>query len=101
MVQAVDQVAAWANARENAFIDKFLQIGPTTLLVKGALRGSRVAFEAETPSGVLAFEQVAFINSPTDKAWDLAVGCSLTCFHAHRRVIDGIVKSFTVTASRS
>ena len=31
-VLPVDQVAAWANARENAFIDKFLQIGPTTLL---------------------------------------------------------------------
>jgi hypothetical protein len=77
------------------------QIGSTTLLVKGALRGSRVAFEAETPSGVLAFEQVAYINSPTDKAWDLAVGCSMNCFLAHRRVIDGIVKSFTVTAGGS
>jgi hypothetical protein len=77
------------------------QIGSTALLVKGALRGSRVAFEAQTPSGVLGFEQVAYINSPTDKAWDLAVGCSLTCFQAHRRVIDGIVKSFTITARGS
>jgi len=76
-------------------------IGSTTLLVKGSLRGSRVAFEAETPSGLLAFEQVAYINSPTDKAWDLAVGCSIACFQAHRRVIDGIVKSFTVTARGS
>jgi hypothetical protein len=77
------------------------QIGSTKLLVKGDLRGSRVAFEADTPSGALAFEQVAFINSPTDKAWDLAVGCSMACFQAHRRVIDGIVKSFTVTARGS
>ncbi len=77
------------------------QIGSTRMLLKGALRGSRVAFEAQTPSGVLAFEQVAYINSPTDKAWDLAVGCSLTCFRAHRRVIDGIVQSFTVTARGS
>jgi hypothetical protein len=74
------------------------QIGTTALLVRGALRGSRVAYEAVTPSGSLAFEQVAFINSPTNKAWDLAVGCSVACFQAHRRVIDGIVKSFTVTA---
>jgi hypothetical protein len=77
------------------------QIGSTKLIVKGALRGSRVAFQADTPSGTLAFEQVAFINSPTNKAWDLAVGCSLACFQAHRRVIDGIVKSFTVTARGS
>jgi hypothetical protein len=77
------------------------QIGSTRLLVKGDLRGSRVAFQAQTPSGVLAFEQVAYINSPTDKAWDLAVGCSLTCFQAHRRVIDGIVASFIITARGS
>jgi hypothetical protein len=74
------------------------QIGNTALIVRGALRGSRVVFEAQTPSGSLGFEQVAFINSPTDKAWDLAVGCSVACFQAHRRVIDDIVKSFTVTA---
>ena len=74
------------------------QIGNTMLIVRGALRGSRVTFEAQTPSGTLGFEQVALINSPTNKAWDLAVGCSLACFQAHRRVLDGIVKSFTVTA---
>ena len=73
------------------------QIGSTAVIVRGALRGSRTAFEAQTPSGPLAFEQVAFINSPTNKAWDLAVGCSVPCFQAHRRVINSIVKSFTVT----
>ncbi len=77
------------------------QIGSTTLIVRGALRGSRSAFQAQTPSGSLAFEQVAFINSPTNKAWDLAVGCSVPCFQAHRRVISDIVKSFTVTGRRS
>jgi hypothetical protein len=73
------------------------QIGTTTLIVRGALRGSRVAFQAQTPSGSLAFEQAALVNSPTDKAWVLAVGCSLACFQAHRRVLDRIVESFTVT----
>jgi len=74
------------------------QLGTTTLLVRGALRGSQVAFEAQTPSGPIAFEQVALIDSPTNQAWDLAVGCSVTCFKAHQAVLAGIVHSFTVTA---
>ena len=57
------------------------QIGSTTLLREGRSAGQPSGLRSQTPSGVLAFEQVAYINSPTDKAWDLAVGCSLTCFH--------------------
>ena len=37
------------------------------------------------------------MNSPTNKVWVLAVGCSPSCFQAHRSTIDKIVKSFTVT----
>ena len=45
----------------------------------------------------MSFEQVTFLNSPTNEVWLLAVGCSSSCFQAHKSTIDGIIKSFTVT----
>ncbi len=77
------------------------QLAATKFLVKGNLRGTRVAYEAKSQSGSVAFEQVALINSPTNEVWVLAVGCSPTCFEAHRATIDKIVGSFTVTGQES
>lgn len=73
------------------------QLAPTKLLVKGSLRGTRIAYTARSQSGSLSFEQVALINSPTDEVWVLAVGCSTSCFKAHRATINKIIDSFTVT----
>jgi hypothetical protein len=73
------------------------QLASTKLLVKGDLRGTRVTFEAKTQTGPVAFQQVAYINSPTNEVWVLAVGCSPSCFQAHKTTIDKIVDSFTVT----
>jgi hypothetical protein len=72
-------------------------LAPTKFIVDGTLRGSRVAYEAESTGGSISFEQVALINSPTNKLWLLAVGCSPSCFRAHTGVINGIIKTFTVT----
>ena len=72
-------------------------LSPTKLIVDGALRGSRIAFEAKLAGGPVSFEQVALLNSPTNELWLLAVGCSPACFEAHKSVIGGIIKSFTVT----
>jgi hypothetical protein len=77
------------------------QLSPTKLLVKGDLRGSRIAYEAKSATGSVAFEQVAFMNSPTNELWVLAVGCSPSCFQAHKATIDKIVDSFTVTGQGS
>jgi hypothetical protein len=78
--------------------DRVQQLSPTRLLVDGALRGSRVAYQIDSQqTGAISFEQVAFLNSATDKVWLLDVGCSPTCFQAHRAVLDRIVSSFIVT----
>jgi hypothetical protein len=78
--------------------DRVQQLSPTRLLVDGALRGSRVAYQiASQQTGAISFEQVAFLNSATDKVWLLDVGCSPVCFRAHRAVLDSIVSSFIVT----
>ena len=77
------------------------QLAPTRLLVKGNLRGTRIAYEAKSAAGSVAFEQEALLNSPTNEVWVLAVGCSPTCFEAHRSTIDNIVNSFTVTGQES
>jgi hypothetical protein len=73
------------------------QLAPAKFIVDGALRGSRISFEAKTAGGPVSFEQVALLNSPTNEVWLLAAGCSPACFEAHKSVIDGIIKSFTVT----
>jgi hypothetical protein len=77
------------------------QLAATKFLVKGDLRGSRVAYEAKSQTGSVAFEQVALMNSPTNEVWVLAVGCSPGCFQAHKATIDKIVGSFTVTGQES
>jgi len=67
--------------------DRVQQLSPTRFLVDGALRGSRVAYQiASQQTGAISFEQVAFLNSATDKVWLLDVGCSPTCFRDHHRV---------------
>jgi hypothetical protein len=70
---------------------------PSKQLVKGDLRGTRIEYELRSQSGSLSFEQVALMNSPTNEVWLLAVGCSPSCFNAHKSTIDKIVGSFTVT----
>jgi hypothetical protein len=78
--------------------DRVQQLSPTKLLVDGALRGSRVAYQIYSQeTGAISFEQVAFLNSATDKVWLLDVGCSPTCFQSHRGLINRIVSSFVVT----
>jgi hypothetical protein len=75
-----------------------VQLSPTKYIVDGALRGTRTSFETKSSGGgSVSFEQVALINSPTNEVWLLAAGCSPACFDAHKSVIDGIIKSFTVT----
>jgi hypothetical protein len=78
--------------------DRVQQLSPTRFLVDGALRGSRVAYQiASQQTGAISFEQVAFLNSATDKVWLLDVGCSPACFRDHRTMLDRIVSSFIVT----
>ena len=71
---------------------------PSQVIVKGALRGTRVAYEIVAGSSSLAFEQEALVNSPTNKVWLLVAGCSPACFEAHRHLINSIIGTFTVTS---
>ena len=68
------------------------------LLVFGALHGTRVAYSVQDQrSGAyIDFEQAAVVNSPTDKLWVIAAGCSDTCFETHKPVINRIMESWTV-----
>jgi hypothetical protein len=75
------------------------QLAPTDVVVRGGLRGTRVAYEIDSPDGSIAFEQEAVTNSPTDKVWAVLVGCSPACFRDHRAVASRIVGSFTVTGT--
>jgi hypothetical protein len=70
---------------------------PSKVVVKGALRGTRVAYQIEAGGSSLAFEQEALVNSPTNKVWLLVAGCSPSCFQAHRHLINSIISTFTVT----
>jgi hypothetical protein len=67
------------------------------VLVYGALHGTRVSFEILLPSGgTISYDQSAVLNSPNDKVWVLAVGCSTACFNSQQAVITKIMDSWTV-----
>lgn len=76
------------------------QLFPTRLVSKGALRGTIIGYQINTPTGSLAFEQVAVINSATTKIWMLSDGCSPACFKKNRAVLDHIIRTFTVTGQK-
>jgi len=70
-----------------------------SLLVKGSLHGTLVAYEIQgsEASSALAYEQETWVNSATNKVWVLMAGCSPSCFQAQQPVISRIVQSFLVT----
>jgi hypothetical protein len=75
-------------------------LSPPKDVVKGALRGTLVSYAILAGRNSIAFEQEALVNSPTNKVWLLAAGCSPSCFEAHRSLIDRVIASFTVTAGK-
>lgn len=75
-------------------------LAPAKVVVKGSLRGTLVSYAILGGSESIAFEQEALINSPTNKVWLLAAGCSPSCFQAHHSLIGKIIKSLTVTAGK-
>jgi hypothetical protein len=77
------------------------QLAPTEVIVKGALRGTRVAYEITSPDGSVAFEQMSLTNTPTSRVWALLAGCSPSCFSRHKPVLARIISSFRVTTSGS
>ena len=91
-----DEIFNVSGASSSGLTVKALQ--PSKLVVKGGLRGTLVEYQLGIGASSLAFEQEAVMNSPTNKVWVLAAGCSARCFVSHQRVLEGIVKSFTVTA---
>jgi hypothetical protein len=72
-------------------------VSAPSVIVNGPLRGSRADFEMSGLLGSVAWEQVAWLNSATDKVWAISAGCSSGCFTANRSTLDGIVNSFIVT----
>jgi hypothetical protein len=77
------------------------QLAPIDVIVKGALRGTRVAYDISSQDGSLDFEQVSLTNTPTSRVWALLVGCSPSCFRREKPVLARIIASFTVTAPGS
>ncbi|HTW06105.1 MAG TPA: hypothetical protein VME46_01250 [Acidimicrobiales bacterium] len=76
------------------------ELFPARLISEGALRGTVIGYQIDTPTGSLAFEQAAVMNSATTKAWVLSVGCAPACFRANRHIFDHIVSTFTVTGQK-
>jgi len=68
------------------------------VVVKGALRGTLVGYVIDAGATSIAFEQEALVNTPTNKLWLLATGCSPACFLAHRLQLQRVMETFTVTA---
>ncbi len=70
-----------------------------SLLVKGSLHGTLVAYEIQgsQANSALAYEQETWVNSATSKVWVLMAGCSPSCFQAQQPVISRIMQSFLVT----
>ena len=70
-----------------------------SLLVKGGLHGTLVAYEIQgsQASSALAYEQETWVNSATNKVWVLMAGCSPSCFQSQQPVISRIMQSFLVT----
>lgn len=67
------------------------------LLVNGALRGTKVAFQVGSGSNAISFQQATWVNTPTDRLWVLMVGCSPDCYKTQGSAIDGVVQSFYVS----
>ncbi len=69
------------------------------LLVNGALRGTKVAFEvgAGMGGGAIDYEQETWVNSATNRVWALMVGCSPACYQANGSIINSVVDSFYVS----
>jgi len=76
------------------------ELSPVQLISKGELRGTIIAYEINTPTGSLAFEQAAVINSATTKVWLLSAGCDPACFRAHKAIFEHIISTFTVTGQK-
>jgi hypothetical protein len=76
------------------------QLFPTKLMSQGGLRGTIIGYQINTPTGSLAFEQAAVINSATTKVWILSVGCAPACFQAHKAIFQHIISTFTVTGQK-
>lgn len=77
------------------------QLAPPEVIVKGAFRGTRVAYEITSSEGSVAFEQMSLTNTPTSRVWALLAGCSPSCFSRHKSVLARIIASFRVTAGGS
>lgn len=74
-----------------------ISLFPPKVVTKGALRGTLVGYMIDAGTTAVAFEQEALVNSPTNKLWLLAAGCSPACFVAHHSELQRIIKTFTVT----
>jgi hypothetical protein len=46
--------------------------------------------------GHVTINQVALVDSRTERVYALAVACSTTCYKAHRRTIEAVIDSWTV-----
>jgi hypothetical protein len=70
------------------------------LLVKGPLRGTKVAYQVGSGSDAIDYQQATWVNSATDKLWVLMVGCSPTCYQAQKAAIEDVMQSFYVSDNR-
>ena len=67
------------------------------LVLKDGFRGSRIIFNIRRGENFLTVNQTGLVDSDTRSIYLLVVGCEAHCYVQHRKAIDEIVKSWTVT----
>ncbi len=67
------------------------------LVLKDGFRGSRIIFNIRRGETYLTVNQTGLVDSDTRSLYLLVVGCEAHCYVQHKKTIDEIVKSWTVT----
>lgn len=72
-------------------------LGQVDLAPKGGYRGQRIVYQV-APDGAATFvvDQTTIVDQGTQRVFVLAVACSSSCYDANRKVVDTVVKSWTV-----
>ncbi len=78
-------------------LESFELLQDEVLTPNGGLRGVRVVFNYEFPTGVLhTFDQTAYANHDSSVLYFLLIRCTARCYRERAVELDGIATSFTV-----
>jgi hypothetical protein len=81
----------------NADANSVQVVSSPRLIVRGGLRGSRLAYTVHPPGGSsFTAQQIGLVDAQTHTVWFLLVGCQSQCYDHYRGAIGRVVDSWTV-----